>query len=133
MFVNLEVSDLSSSAEWYQKVLGFQVVFSGPPDNPTMVHLRRERYQDLLLQASRQEIGDNPGQGVLIQFQAGGTTVDEMARQAHSLGIQGIEGPIERPWNVRDVTLSDLDGYRLRFSEAINQELSFDEVMGSND
>ena len=110
MFVNLLVGDLTSSADWYQKVLGFQVVFSGPPENPTMIHLRRERYQDLLLQASRQEIGDNPGRGVLIQFQAGGTTVDEMARRARILGVQNVEGPVERPWNVRDVTLFDLDG-----------------------
>jgi catechol 2,3-dioxygenase-like lactoylglutathione lyase family enzyme len=132
MFVILEVGNLPSSADWYQQVLGFRVVFRGPPDNPTMVHLRRERYQDLLLQASRPDIEEKVGRGVLIQFQAGETIVDEIARRARRLGVQNVEGPVERPWNVRDVTISDLDGYRLRFSEPINQDLSFDDVMGSN-
>lgn len=74
MFVNLDVADLASSAEWYQKVLGFRVVFSGPPSNPTMIHLRREQYQDLLLHAPFSKSEAALGQGVLIQFQAGSST-----------------------------------------------------------
>jgi len=50
-----------------------------------MIHLRRERYQDLLLFTSQSESKDILGQGVLIQFQAGGLTVEEIARRARKI------------------------------------------------
>jgi len=62
MFINLEVADLPASVDWYQRALGFRVVFEGPPGEPPMAHLRRDRYQDLLLFPA-------PGEGVPIQFQ----------------------------------------------------------------
>lgn len=130
MFVNLEVTDLTRSADWYQMTLGFRVVFSQPLEKPVLIHLRRERYQDLLLIPAQQEHDRQPGSGVVIQFRAGGSTVEEMAQRARSVGDVTFEGPVERPWNVRDVTFTDPDGYRLRFSEPIDVNLSFEEVMG---
>jgi len=49
MFINLEVKDLPASVAWYQDALGFRLLFSDPPGEPAMAHLRRDRYQDLLL------------------------------------------------------------------------------------
>lgn len=123
MFINLEVNDLEKSADWYLKVLGFRDVFRGP----CMVHLRRERYQDLLL---FQLAGNtSPGEGLVVQFQAGETSVDEIAVKARLAGASIVDGPLEQPWNAREITVLDPDGYRLRFSEVINPDLSFDEVM----
>ena len=67
--------------------------------------------------------------GIIIQFQAGSVGVEETARQAKLAGTVNVKGPVERPWNVRDVTIQDLDGYRLRFSEPVDTTKSFNDVM----
>ena len=126
MFVNLEVSNLDLSAEWYQQVLGFRVVYRVPG----LVHLRRDRYQDMLLFPSESGGMDSPGNGVVLQFQAGEIGVTEIADKARQAGSTDVIGPLEQPWNVREVTVQDPDGYRLRFSEPIDTNLSFNEVMG---
>jgi hypothetical protein len=41
--------------------------------------------------------------------------VDELATRARLAGARVVEGPIDRPWHVREVTLLDRDGYRLSF------------------
>ena len=56
--------------------------------------------------------------------------VEEIARQAQAAGTVDVEGPVERAWNVRDVTVCDPDGYPLRFSEPIDITRSFEDVMG---
>ena len=96
-----------------------------------MVHLRRERCQDLLLFPAQAEGICQPGAGVMIQFQAGAEGVEQITRTACAVGSSQVAGPVERPWNLRDVTIRDPDGYRLRFSEPIDTSLSFDEVMGN--
>jgi catechol 2,3-dioxygenase-like lactoylglutathione lyase family enzyme len=126
MFVNLEVSNLDLSAEWYQQALGFRVVYRVPG----LVHLRRDRYQDVLLFPSESGGMDSPGKGVVIQLQAGEVSVDEIADKTRQVGFTDVIGPLERPWNVREVTIRDPDGYRMRFSEPIDTNLSFDAVMG---
>ena len=130
MFINLEVTDLSLSAEWYQQALGFRIVYSGPPGASTLIYLRRERYQDILLIPVQGSSLSQCGRGVTIQFQAGGVGVEEIARQARAVGAVDVERPVERPWNVRDVTICDPDGYRLRFSEPVDTTRSFEDVMG---
>jgi catechol 2,3-dioxygenase-like lactoylglutathione lyase family enzyme len=129
LFINLEVADLSSSAEWYRKALGFRIVYSRPPGAPALIHLRRERYQDILLIPSHEDRPLQSGKGIVIQIQAGSVGVEEIARQAKVAGTLHVEGPVERPWNVRDVTIHDLDGYRLRFSEPIDTTKNFKDVM----
>jgi catechol 2,3-dioxygenase-like lactoylglutathione lyase family enzyme len=126
LFVNLEVTNLDRSAEWYQQALGFREVYR----IPGLVHLRRARYQDLLLIPSAPGGLDSPGGGVVIQLQAGELSVDEIADAARQAGSAEVVGPLEQPWNVREVTIHDPDGYRLRFSEPIDTNLSFNEVMG---
>ena len=127
MFVNLVVSNLDFSVEWYQSALDFREVFRGPG----MVHLRRDRYQDLLLYPSQAGDLNAPGEGIVVQFQAGEVSVEEIARKARRQGSSDVDGPLERPWNVREVTVQDPDGYRLRFSEPIDTSLSIDQVMGN--
>jgi hypothetical protein len=40
-----------------------------------------------------------------------------------------IKGPIDQPWNVREVPVIDPDGYQLIFTMPINLNLSFEEVI----
>lgn len=127
MFVNLKVANINASVEWYQNALGFREIFRGPG----MIHLRRERFQDLLLFASQERNSRNPGDGIIVQFQAGQVSVEEISQKARQHGANAVDGPIERPWNVREVTILDPDGYRLRFSEPIDTSMSFDQVVGT--
>jgi len=130
-FISLEVTDVSVSTAWYEAALGFRSVYDAPPGpdgRPAMVHLRRDRYQDLLLFPAQPGSLSTPGQGVVINFLPGEESVDTLARNAKTAGSPMVEGPIERPWNVREVTIHDPDGYRLRFSEPIDTTKSFAEV-----
>src|SRR5919202_6523945 len=53
-FATLECEDVTSTVAWYRDALGFGVMFTGPEiaGQPSLVHLRRRKYQDLLLRPS---------------------------------------------------------------------------------
>ena len=46
-FVTLVAEDPAALASWYERTLGFGTMFAGP-----VIHLRRRRYQDILVVAS---------------------------------------------------------------------------------
>lgn len=113
MFLTLQVSDLAEAQRYYHEVLGFRTFYTIPaPDgSPAVHHMRRNRYQDILLVK-----GDKPG--VSISFNVEGETeqlagIAERARQA---GEGTVEGPVERPWNTIDVAIDYPGGYQLVFT-----------------
>ena len=124
-------NDLARSSQWYQDVLGFADVFTmrGPDDRPLLAHLRWSKWADVLITQARTPVEPPRGQGITLNFMTLG--VDELAERARAAGANVLEGPVDRPWNARDVTIADPDGYRLNFtgpsSNAARQ--SFDEVM----
>src|SRR5439155_19953545 len=55
MFATLAVADVAGVADWYEQALGFGTVFRATAANgqqPPLVHLRRRKYQELLLVAA---------------------------------------------------------------------------------
>src|SRR5438477_9859595 len=50
-FATLECGDVNATAAWYRDALGFGIMFAGPEigGQPSLVHLRRKKYQDVLL------------------------------------------------------------------------------------
>ncbi len=56
-------------------------------------------------------------------------TVDDISAQAEAHGAHIIAPPAAMPWNARECTIEDPDGYRLTFSEPINMSRSFDDVI----
>jgi catechol 2,3-dioxygenase-like lactoylglutathione lyase family enzyme len=120
-FTRLVVKDLERSARWYEKTLGFQNIFfmPGPAGVPLLVHLRWAKYADLLLVAESPQttlVGQR-GTGVTLYFQASDPSVDEIAGRAKEKRANIVEGPINRPWNAREVLIRDPDGYLLAFTE----------------
>ncbi len=115
-FPMLAVSDLERSSHWYQDALGFVDVFTmrGHDGAPFLAHLRWCRFGDLLLTSARSALGDSPGRGVTLNFATSST--DEVAERASAAGARIVEGPIDRPWNTREITILDPDGYRLNFT-----------------
>lgn len=113
-FVTLDAANLLDSSQWYVHVLGFSVVFELPGQ---LVHLRRDRYQDILLRPAAGPPSGLRGVGATVCLTVGGPDdVDRLADRAQSCGATIVEGPINRPWNVRELVLSDPDGYRLSLS-----------------
>jgi catechol 2,3-dioxygenase-like lactoylglutathione lyase family enzyme len=122
-FATFAVADPMSSVRWYREVLGFEVVFElpGARGKPRFVHLRRALHQDLLLVPAPPRFSTAPGEvgrGVTITFTVT-EDIDALAAQAKKAGVRIVEGPIDRPWNVREVTLADPDGYRLTFAKML--------------
>lgn len=135
-FVNLSVSDLEVSSRFYQQVLGFQHIFTmpGPGGRPQLVHLRWTKYADLLLSLPRDgKPAPGPrGAGVALSFQMpdySAGSVDALAEQANAAGAHILSGPLDRPWNVRELIVLDPDGYRLVFTAPLNMNMGFDEVI----
>jgi catechol 2,3-dioxygenase-like lactoylglutathione lyase family enzyme len=119
-FVTLAVSDVARSAAWYQDVLGFHhVATMGPTATPMLVHLRWVKFADLLLVAERSPVTEKKGVACTLcfsMFARGEASVDPLAEKARAAGATILAGPADMPWNAREVTIADPDGFRLNFT-----------------
>jgi catechol 2,3-dioxygenase-like lactoylglutathione lyase family enzyme len=134
-FPSLIVSDLEASSEFYQNALGFKHIFTMPGlgRQSALVHLRWMKYADLLLARPRdgKELTGPKGLGVSLNFNLFDHLdgdIDAFARHAREYGAD-VSGPISQPWNVREVTVLDPDGYKLVFTVPLNLNLGFDKVL----
>jgi uncharacterized glyoxalase superfamily protein PhnB len=134
-FPTLIVRDLAASSDFYQNALGFKHIFSmpGPGGQPALVHLRWVKYADLLIARPRdgKELTEPRGVGIALNFnlfdQFGGD-IDAFAKRAQEHGAN-VSGPVNQPWNVREVTVTDPDGYKLVFTVPLNINLGFDKML----
>jgi len=133
-FPLLAVTDVERSSRWYQETLGFADVFTmrGRDGTSLLAHLRWCTFADLLLTPSRTPVEGQRGLGIALNFAT--TSADEIAERARAAGATIVDGPTDRPWNARDVTIADPDGYRLTFTAPQQHMLegrapNFDEVM----
>lgn len=111
MFVTFQVSDLLAATRWYEEV-GFVVLATmpGPAGPDSLVHLRRLRYQDLLL------VTGDPVPGVQISLAAGDDDLAARAERVNRYIAEAgawcrVDGPRDTPWFTRDLTAVDADGY----------------------
>jgi uncharacterized glyoxalase superfamily protein PhnB len=119
MFATLAVVDVSGLADWYVQALGFTTVFRAPSAEgrqPPLVHLRRRKYQDLLLVPAKSDAP--PPTGLTLTFSAHEDLDDLIARAraAAPLGASAVEEPVDTPWNTRDLRVTDPVGNRLVFT-----------------
>lgn len=111
MFANFRVRDIAAATAFYEAV-GFVALAAipGPDGTPVVVHLRRMKYQDLLLVP-----GDAVTGSTTVSFSAGG---EDLAARAKSLRAgdfpaAAVEGPTDTAWFTSDVTIDDPDGNRI--------------------
>jgi len=135
IFPTLIVNDVEASANFYRNTLGFKHIFTmtGVDAQPSLVHLRWVKYADLLITKSQdgRELTGPKGIGISLNFnmlEHFNGDMDAFAKYARDHGAN-VTGPVEQPWNVREVTVLDPDGYKLIFTMPINLNLSFDEVI----
>jgi uncharacterized glyoxalase superfamily protein PhnB len=134
-FPMLMVADLAGSSRWYQEALGFADVFSmrAPDGTPVLAHLRWRKYADLLLRAG-QPTSEKKGVGLTLNFACNESlaALDALAERARTAGARVIQEPGDRPWNVRDFTIADPDGFALTFSFGpLTQNMSMAELSKS--
>lgn len=115
MFATISVEDVASVSAWYQQALGFRIVFAAP--GSALVHLRRRKYQDLLI-VPRSGAADAPPPTLTITFNVDGE-MDDVAARAHAAprsGDSSVAGPIATPWNTLDLRATDPAGHQLIFT-----------------
>lgn len=119
-FVTLPVAELDRTVDWYVNGLDFIALFTmpGPGGAPALVHLRRWRYQDILVRP-----GDSPadgraaaGGGWSFSVMAVAEQLDGLAERARAHGGGTVEGPYDTPWNTRDLRVTDPDGYTVVYT-----------------
>ena len=132
-FPTLTVRDIEASARWYQEVLGFQHVFTipGPGGSPVLVHLRWVKYGDLLLQKPMRPPDDRPkGVGIRLSFAVFEGRVDDIAERARRSGARLETEPKNQPWNARDFSIRDPDGFLLTFTQGpVETGLTMDRIV----
>jgi len=117
-FVTFTVTDVAASTRWYVEGVGFVILaeLPGPDGTPALVHLRRHRYQDILLvptQPGEIETNQLRGHGVRYGVQAGSEDLNARAAQAGKVGGGTVEGPARSPWNTLDLMCRDSDCYEV--------------------
>jgi catechol 2,3-dioxygenase-like lactoylglutathione lyase family enzyme len=112
-FVTFTVADLNRAVDWYVNGLDFVELFSMPgPAGPVLAHLRRWRYQDILVRA-----GEPPSGGQwTYSVMATSEQLGRVAERARAHGGGAVEGPYDTPWNTRDVKVTDPDGYTVVYT-----------------
>jgi uncharacterized glyoxalase superfamily protein PhnB len=113
-FLTLTVADLERAVDWYTNGLDFITLFTmpGPDGTPALVHLRRWRYQDILLRRGAAPTGGEWSFSIMALAEQ----LDELAQRARAHGGGSVEGPLDTPWNTTDLRVTDPDGYRLVFT-----------------
>ncbi len=132
-FPILEVKDLAGSIQWYQDVLGFRNVFTmpGPGGRPLLGHLRWAKYADLLLRSEARASGGAKGRGAIFSFRVSSGAVDEVAERARRHGAEIVAEPEDKPWNAREFTVADPDGFRLTFTQGPLEARSIDDIVAA--
>ena len=106
----LVVSDVSKAVEFYTTKLGFWLAFT-EEDPPTFAGVNLGEVQIFL------EQGTPNSKGCSVYFVVG--NADELHDFQKSKGVEIVEPPGDRPYELRDYAVSDLHGYRLRFGHRL--------------
>jgi uncharacterized glyoxalase superfamily protein PhnB len=122
MFATIATADVPGLVQWYRDALGFGEMFSMPgPAGPLLVHLRRKKYQDVLVVPAAPRAAPASGPAPLtitFQLDQDAATFAERARSVPVHGSSAVTGPVDTPWNTTDVRVTDPVGNRLVFTSA---------------
>jgi catechol 2,3-dioxygenase-like lactoylglutathione lyase family enzyme len=105
--ITLFVSDPARSKEWYAKAFGLDPVYEDADsvafrfDN-TLVNLLRESEAASMIEPGA------VGAGSRLQLTI---WVDDVDAEAERLGVELLNGPIDRPWGQRTAAFADPDGH----------------------
>ena len=111
---SLTVNDLERSLGWYRDVLGFAVEETWKDDGKVVgVSLRAGDVSLMIGQDDWKKGRDRKkGEGFRIFCKTKGN-VDALAERIEKKGGRLDQGPTDEPWGVRDISLTDPDGFKI--------------------
>lgn len=118
-FTTLSVTELGQATRWYRH-LGFEVLAEMGDGPGRLVHLRRYRYQDLLL-VLRGPAEDAPtGARSWTSFSHTGPLeeLEAMAAALRTDGTGSVKGPEAMPWHAIELRATDADGHTVVLTAA---------------
>ena len=114
------VSDLAKSTAWYRDVVGFEVEENWKDDagNVTGVSLKAGNVSFMIGQDDWKKGRDRQkGEGFRI-FCMTKANVDDLAKKIEAKGGRLDHPPTDQPWGVRDISLTDPDGFKITIAVA---------------
>jgi len=113
----LPVPDVRASAEFYRDRLGFAVQFLfGEPPTYGAVSLGEWSVAGAVIHFVK---NDAPPAAGLTLFVHAGPGIDGLCERYRAAGVTIVDEPATRPWGIRDFTVADGNGYRLRFGTPV--------------
>jgi uncharacterized glyoxalase superfamily protein PhnB len=112
---SLTVNDLDRSLAWYRDVLGFGVEETWKDDDGKVmgVSLKAGDVSFMIGQDDWKKGRDRrKGEGFRIYCETR-RNVDELAKKIQAKGGRLDSGPTDQPWGVRDISLTDPDGFKI--------------------
>jgi uncharacterized glyoxalase superfamily protein PhnB len=114
------VNDLEKSLAWYRDVLGFGVEELWKDDKGKVmgVSLKAGDVSFMIGQDDWKKGRDrNKGEGFRIYCETK-KSVDDLAKRIESKGGRLDQGPKDQPWGVRDISLTDPDGFKITIARS---------------
>ena len=111
----LNVKSVEKSVEHYTKVLGFEKHWEWPDkdENTTFASITNGKVEIFLCE------GGQGSSGTWVYY--GVTDVDGLHKQYQASRADIAEAPSDKPWNMREMLVRDLDGHVLRIGQGISQ------------
>lgn len=130
-FAAVTARDINTTITFFTEALDFGVLFSGPEIDgiPVLVHLRRARYQDILV---RQGVADPASNSLSVAFAAAdAAAIDALQGRVERAGSRIVSPAADTLWNTHELTVADPDGNIFTFTaRAAQQQLrAFEEAM----
>lgn len=115
------VNDLEKSLAWYRDVLGFGVEELWKDDKGKVmgVSLKAGDVSFMIGQDDWKKGRDRKkGEGFRIYCETK-KSVDDLAKRIESKGGRLDSGPADQPWGVRDISLTDPDGFKITIARSL--------------
>jgi len=116
------VTDVRKSAEWYRDKLGFEI---GPyfEEPPVFAILRRDEIRLMLSLAEGSRGGSNRShKGVAIDCYVWVDSIDQLYAEFKQRGANVTLGPTNRFYGLREIEVTDPDGYLLCFGAPLQPQ-----------
>ena len=115
----LAVRNVKETIEFYRSSLGFKMGMAFPDaDNPEYADLSKDGMVLMFIPARDVGIGSQEklGIGVNMYMQIDGD-IDEFYNELKSRGVHIVLDIKDEPYEIRDFTVEDIDGYNLTFNQ----------------
>ncbi len=116
--VTLFVDDLAASTSFYERVFDLPVYFQDDDSavfkfDDVLINLLKASEALELIAPARVAA---PEAGVRMQFTLNVDDVDVAVARVRSLGVELLNGPVDRPWGVRTASFQDPAGHIWEFA-----------------